>query len=340
MPLRTKNILNNFKKIFANFALKLISSEIISNQKPPQTFQDLSSKIDVKILCNSVSLRKIFTKMIEWKTAKEYEDITYKKCNGVARIAFNRPEIRNAFRPKTTSELYDAFYDAYEDSSIGVVLLSGEGPSPKDGGWAFCSGGDQKARGYQGYVGEDGRHRLNILEVQRLIRFMPKVVIAVVPGWAVGGGHSLHVVCDLTLASEEHAIFKQTDADVTSFDGGYGSAYLAKMVGQKKAREIFFLGRNYSAQEAFEMGMVNKVVPHAELEDTAYEWAQEILAKSPTSIRMLKFAMNLTDDGMVGQQVFAGEATRLAYMTEEAKEGRNAFLEKRKPDFGENQWIS
>ncbi|MEP0711191.1 MAG: 1,4-dihydroxy-2-naphthoyl-CoA synthase [Algoriphagus sp.] len=276
---------------------------------------------------------------MNWITAKEYEDITYKKCDGVARIAFNRPEVRNAFRPKTTAELYDAFYDAQEDTSIGVVLLCGEGPSAKDGGWAFCSGGDQKARGNQGYVGEDGYHRLNILEVQRLIRFMPKVVIAVVPGWAVGGGHSLHVVCDLTLASEEHAIFKQTDADVTSFDGGYGSAYLAKMVGQKKAREIFFLGRNYSAKEAFEMGMVNAVIPHADLESTAYEWAQEILAKSPTSIKMLKFAMNLTDDGMVGQQVFAGEATRLAYGTEEAKEGRNAFLEKRKPDFGKNKWI-
>jgi naphthoate synthase len=276
---------------------------------------------------------------MNWITAKEYEDITYKKCNGVARIAFNRPEIRNAFRPKTTLELYDAFYDAQEDTSIGVVILSGEGPSKKDGGWAFCSGGDQKARGDQGYVGEDGYHRLNILEVQRLIRFMPKVVIAVVPGWAVGGGHSLHVVCDLTLASEEHAIFKQTDADVSSFDGGYGSAYLAKMVGQKKAREIFFLGRNYSAKEAYEMGMVNAVIPHASLESTAYEWAQEILAKSPTSIKMLKFAMNLTDDGLVGQQVFAGEATRLAYGTEEAKEGRNAFLEKRKPDFGKNKWI-
>ena len=276
---------------------------------------------------------------IPWKTAREFEDITYKKANGVARIAFNRPEVRNAFRPKTTSELYQAFYDAQEDTSIGVVLLSGEGPSPKDGGWAFCSGGDQKARGHQGYVGEDGYHRLNILEVQRLIRFMPKVVIAVVPGWAVGGGHSLHVVCDLTLASEEHAIFKQTDADVTSFDGGYGSAYLAKMVGQKKAREIFFLGRNYSAREALEMGMVNAVVPHEELEETAYGWAQEILEKSPTSIKMLKFAMNLTDDGMVGQQVFAGEATRLAYMTDEAKEGRNAFLKKRKPDFGKNKWI-
>ncbi|MDG2454260.1 MAG: 1,4-dihydroxy-2-naphthoyl-CoA synthase [Bacteroidia bacterium] len=268
-----------------------------------------------------------------WTTVKEYEDITYTKCDGVARIAFNRPDVRNAFRPKTTSELLDAFHDAQEDLSIGVVLLSAEGPSSKDGVYSFCSGGDQKARGQKGYVGDDNCHRLNILDVQRLIRFMPKVVIAVVPGWAVGGGHSLHVVCDLTLASEEHAIFKQTDADVTSFDGGYGSAYLAKMVGQKRAREIFFLGRNYSAQEAFDMGMENAVVPHAELEDTAYEWAQEILEKSPTSIKMLKFAMNLTDDGMVGQQVFAGEATRLAYMTDEAKEGRDAFLEKRKPNF-------
>lgn len=275
---------------------------------------------------------------ITWTTAREFEDITYKKSNGVARIAFNRPEVRNAFRPKTTAELYEAFYDAYEDASIGVVLLTGEGPSPKDGVHAFCSGGDQKVRGQKGYVGEDGRHRLNILEVQRLIRFMPKVVISVVNGWAVGGGHSLHVVCDLTLASKEHAIFKQTDADVTSFDGGYGSAYLAKMVGQKKAREIFFLGRNYSAQDAYDMGMVNAVIPHAELESTAYEWAQEILAKSPTAIKMIKFAMNLTDDGMVGQQIFAGEATRLTYMTDEAKEGRNAFLEKRKPDFDKNGW--
>lgn len=275
----------------------------------------------------------------KWTTVKSYSDITYKKSNGVARIAFNRPEVRNAFRPKTTSELYDALYDAQEDTSIGVILLSAEGPSPKDGVYSFCSGGDQKARGEKGYVGEDGYHRLNILEVQRLIRFMPKVVIAVIPGWAVGGGHSLHVVCDLSLASKEHAIFKQTDADVTSFDGGYGSAYLAKMVGQKKAREIFFLGRSYTAEAAYEMGMVNAVVPHEELEDTAYEWAREILAKSPISIRMLKFAMNLTDDGMVGQQVFAGEATRLAYMTAEAKEGRDAFLEKRRPDFGANKWI-
>ncbi len=273
-----------------------------------------------------------------WKVAKEYGDITYKKSGGVARIAFNRPDVRNAFRPETTNELYDAFYDAKEDVNIGVVLLSAEGPSSKDSVWSFSSGGDQSARGHEGYEDQQGNPSLNVLEVQRLIRFMPKVVIAVVPGWAVGGGHSLHVVCDLTLASKEHAIFKQTDPDVTSFDGGYGSAYLAKMVGQKKAREIFFLGRNYSAQEAFEMGMVNAVIPHDELESTAWDWAQEILGKSPIAIKMLKFAMNLTDDGMVGQQVFAGEATRLAYMTDEAKEGRNAFLEKRKPNF-EKKWL-
>ncbi|MGA0383759.1 MAG: 1,4-dihydroxy-2-naphthoyl-CoA synthase [Flavobacteriaceae bacterium] len=275
-----------------------------------------------------------------FETVKEYKDITFKRSGAIARIAINRPEVRNAFRPSTTSELYDAFYAVSEDPTIGVVLLTGEGPSPKDGVFAFCSGGDQKSRGDRGYVGDDGKHRLNILEVQRLIRFMPKVVIAVVPGWAVGGGHSLHVTCDLTLASEEHAKFKQTDADVTSFDGGYGSAYLAKMVGQKRAREIFFLGKTYSAQEAYEMGMVNKVVPHQRLEQTAIEWANEILEKSPTSIKMLKYAMNLTDDGMVGQQLFAGEATRLAYMTDEAKEGRDAFLEKRKPNFDKDKWIS
>lgn len=275
-----------------------------------------------------------------FETVKEYKDITFKRSGAIARIAINRPEVRNAFRPSTTSELYDAFYSVSEDPTIGVVLLTGEGPSPKDGVYAFCSGGDQKSRGNRGYVGDDGKHRLNILEVQRLIRFMPKVVIAVVPGWAVGGGHSLHVTCDLTLASAEHAKFKQTDADVTSFDGGYGSAYLAKMVGQKRAREIFFLGKTYSAQEAYEMGMVNKVVPHQKLEETAVEWANEILEKSPTSIKMLKYAMNLTDDGMVGQQLFAGEATRLAYMTEEAKEGRDAFLEKRKPNFDKDKWIS
>jgi len=276
---------------------------------------------------------------MNWKTVKEFEDITYKKCDGVARIAFNRPEVRNAFRPKTLFELEEALIDAREDTTIGVVLLSGEGPA-KDGKYAFCSGGDQRVRGAKGYEGGDGVQRLNVLDIQRLIRFMSKVVVCVVPGWAVGGGHSLHVVCDLTLASKEHAIFKQTDADVASFDGGYGSALLARQIGQKRAREIFFLGRNYSAQEAHEMGMVNAVVPHDKLEETAFEWAQEILGKSPTAIRMIKFAFNLVDDGMVGQQVFSGEATRLAYMTEEAAEGRNAFLEKRKPDFRKFPWLS
>jgi len=278
--------------------------------------------------------------MSDWKTVKEYEDITYRKRDGVARIAFNRPEVRNAFRPQTLFELEEALIDAREDTSIGVILLSGEGPSKKDGGWAFCSGGDQKVRGKQGYEGVDGVQRLNVLDIQRLIRFMSKVVICVVPGWAVGGGHSLHVVCDLTLASKEHGIFKQTDADVASFDGGFGSALLARQVGQKRAREIFFLGRDYSAQEAYEMGMVNEVVPHDELEETAFEWAQEILGKSPTAIRMIKFAFNLVDDGMVGQQVFSGEATRLAYMTDEAEEGRKAFLEKRKPNFKKFPWLS
>jgi naphthoate synthase len=269
----------------------------------------------------------------EWTVAKEYEDITYKKRKGVARIALNRPEVRNAFRPSTVFELLEAFTDAREDPNIGVVLLSGEGPSPKDGGWAFCSGGDQRARDKRGYKGVDGVARLNILEVQRLIRFMNKVVIAVIPGWAVGGGHSLHVVCDLSMASRQHAIFKQTDADVASYDAGYGSAYLARQIGQKRAREIFFLGRNYSAQEAYDMGMVNAVVDHDDLEEEAFNWAQEIMKKSPMAIKMLKFAFNLIDDGLVGQQIFAGEATRLGYMTEEAEEGRNAFLEKRAPDF-------
>ena len=276
---------------------------------------------------------------MNWKTVNEYEDITFKKSNGVARIAINRPELRNAFRPKTLFELQDAFLDVREDSNIGVVLLTGEGPSPKDGKWAFCSGGDQNVRGKAGYKDDAGTPRLNVLDLQRLIRFMGKVVIAVVPGWAVGGGHSLHVVCDLTIASKEHAIFKQTDADVASFDGGFGSALLARQVGQKKAREIFFLGRDYSAQEAYDMGMVNAVVPHDKLEETAYQWAQEILEKSPTAIRMIKYAFNLVDDGMVGQQVFSGEATRLAYMTDEAAEGRDAFLEKRKPNWDDYPWI-
>ena len=270
---------------------------------------------------------------INWTTIKTFEDITYKYCDGVARIAFNRPEVRNAFRPKTVSELLEALIHAHESQEIGVVLISGEGPSPKDGGWAFCSGGDQRVRSTTGYKGEDGVNRFNILDVQRQIRFMNKVVIAVVPGWAVGGGHSLHVICDMTIASKEHAVFKQTDVDVASVDGGFGSAYLARQVGQKRAREIFFLGKSYSAQEAFDMGMVNAVVPHDELEQFAFDWAQEILTKSPTAVKMAKFAFNLIDDGLVGQQVYAGEATRLIYMTEEAVEGRNAFLEKRKRDF-------
>jgi len=279
-----------------------------------------------------------------WRPVKgfDFTDLTYHRAvdQGTVRIAFNRPEVRNAFRPNTVDELYTALDHARQWSDVGTVLLTGNGPSPKDGGWAFCSGGDQRIRGkdgykYEGVEGVDPARmgRLHILEVQRLIRFMPKVVIAVVPGWAVGGGHSLHVVCDLTLASAEHAIFKQTDADVASFDGGYGSAYLARMVGQKRAREIFFLGRDYSAQEAYDMGMVNAAVPHGELEATALQWSSEINAKSPTAQRMLKFAFNLVDDGLVGQQVFAGEATRLAYGTEEAAEGRDAFLEKRDQDF-------
>jgi naphthoate synthase len=280
-----------------------------------------------------------------------FNDITYHraKAHGTVRIAFNRPEIRNAFRPATVDELFTALDHARQSSDIGCVLLTGNGPSPKDGGWAFCSGGDQRIRGKDGYKYADGETantinpgrtgRLHILEVQRLIRFMPKIVICVVPGWAAGGGHSLHVVSDLTLASKEHARFKQTDADVASFDGGFGSAYLARQVGQKFAREIFFLGREYSAEDARQMGMVNAVVPHAELEATALQWAKEINGKSPTAQRMLKFSFNLIDDGLVGQQVFAGEATRLAYMTDEAEEGRNSFLEKREPNWDAFPWL-
>lgn len=270
---------------------------------------------------------------INWETVKQYDDITFRKADGVARIAFNRPEVRNAFRPQTVEELLEALIICHESQEIGVVLISGEGPSLKDGGWAFCSGGDQRVRSITGYKGLDGINKFNILDVQRQIRFMNKVVIAVVPGWAAGGGHSLHVVCDLTLASKEYAVFKQTDVDVASVDGGFGSAYLARQVGQKRAREIFFLGKQYSAQQAFEMGMVNAVVPHEELEQTAFDWAQEILHKSPTAIKLAKFGFNLIDDGLVGQQVYAGEATRLLYGTQEAVEGRNSFLEKRKPDW-------
>jgi naphthoate synthase len=293
-----------------------------------------------------------------WKQVAGFDsltDITYHHdvAGRVARIAFNRPEVRNAFRPRTVDELYSALDDARQNSRIGVVLLTGNGPSAKDGGWAFCSGGDQRIRGRDGYqyAGDDdsgapvaahggvpGAGRLHILEVQRLIRFMPKVVIAVIPGWAAGGGHSLHVVCDLSIASAEHGKFKQTDADVGSFDGGYGSAYFARQVGQKFAREVFFLAREYDADRALEMGAINAVVPHAALERVALEWANEILGKSPTAIRMLKFAFNAVDDGMVGQQVFAGEATRLAYGTDEAVEGRDAFLEKREPDWSPYPW--
>jgi naphthoate synthase len=281
---------------------------------------------------------------------EELTDITYHKHQtlGMVRVAFNRPEVRNAFRPKTVDELHRALDHARMDSRVGVVLLTGNGPSPKDGGWAFSSGGDQRVRGKDGYKYADGDDassiepgragRLHILEVQRLVRFMPKVVIALVPGWAAGGGHSLNVVCDLSIASAEHAKFKQTDADVASFDAGYGSAYLARQVGQKFAREIFFLGAEYSAQRAYEMGVVNAVVPHDELEATGIAWGKEILGKSPQSVRMLKFAFNAVDDGLVGQQMFAGEATRLAYGTDEAAEGRDSFLERRDPDWSPYPW--
>ncbi|MFB7892649.1 1,4-dihydroxy-2-naphthoyl-CoA synthase [Microbacterium sp. NPDC056044] len=280
-----------------------------------------------------------------------YTDITahVSKDGRIARIAFDRPEVRNAFRPHTVDELYRALDIARQDPRVGVVLLTGNGPSAKDGGWAFCSGGDQRIRGRDGYkysedeaaVPADAQARagrLHILEVQRLIRFMPKVVIAVIPGWAAGGGHSLHVVCDLSIASAEHGRFKQTDADVGSFDAGYGSAYFARQIGQKFAREVFFLAEEYSAQRAYEMGAVNRVVPHADLEREAVAMARTILTKSPTAIRMLKFAFNAVDDGMVGQQVFAGEATRLAYATDEAVEGRDSFLEKRDPDWSPYPW--
>ena len=293
----------------------------------------------------SASVSDIFDPNL-WSEMEQFHfaDITYHRAKEVnaVRIAFNRPEVRNAFRPQTVDELYTALDHARQSSDIGAVILTGNGPSPKDGGWAFCSGGDQKVRGKAGYeYGQNENQattaprtgRLHILECQRLIRMMPKVVICAVPGWAVGGGHSLHVICDLTIASREHAKFKQTDTDVASFDGGFGSAYLAKQVGQKVAREIFFLGKTYSAQEAKDQGAVNLVVPHEQLETTSLDWADEICAKSPTAQRMVKYAMNLTDDGLVGQQLFAGEATRLAYGTEEAQEGRDAFLEKRKPNW-------
>ncbi len=288
-----------------------------------------------------------------WRPVPGFEDltdVTYHRAvdQGTVRVAFDRPEVRNAFRPHTVDELYRVLDHARQSSDVGCVLLTGNGPSPRDGGWAFCSGGDQRIRGRDGYRYAEGETadtidparsgRLHILEVQRLIRMMPKVVICVVPGWAAGGGHSLHVVCDLTLASAEHARFKQTDADVGSFDAGYGSAYLGRQVGQKFAREIFFLGREYTAEQMHRMGAVNEVVPHAELERVALEWGRMVNGKSPTAQRMLKFAFNLVDDGLVGQQVFAGEATRLAYMTDEAAEGRDAFLDKRDPDWSAYPW--
>jgi naphthoate synthase len=288
----------------------------------------------------------------EWREVPGFDgltDVTYHlDVEGrVARVAIDRPEVRNAFRPRTVDELYRVLDHARQQSRVGVVLLTGNGPSPKDGGWAFCSGGDQRIRGRDGYKAEGAEAnvadpasagRLHILEVQRLIRFMPKVVIAVVPGWAAGGGHSLHVVCDLTIASREHGKFKQTDADVGSFDAGYGSAYFAKQIGQKLAREVFFLAEEYSADRAHEMGAVNRVVAHVDLEKEALAMARTVLTKSPTAIRMLKFAFNATDDGIVGQQVFAGEATRLAYGTDEAVEGRDSFLEKREPDWSPFPW--
>ncbi len=276
--------------------------------------------------------------MTNWQTVKEYTDITYKKADGIARIAFNRPEIRNAFRPQTIDQMIDAFNHVWMDQEIGVILLTGEGPSPKDGVHAFCAGGDQTVRGHAGYVGDDGVPRLNVLELQRIIRNMPKVVIALVNGYAIGGGHVLHVVCDMSLASE-NAIFGQTGPIVGSYDAGYGSATLARMVGQKKAREIWYLCRQYSAIEAEKMGMVNKVLPTVEaLEAEGVDWAQEILRKSPIAIRFIKRAMNADMDGQTGLQTLAGDATMLFYMSEEGSEGKNAFLDKRPPDFKQYPW--
>ncbi len=275
--------------------------------------------------------------MSEWQTVKEYEDITYQKADGMARIAFNRPEIRNAFRPQTIDEMIEAFRDAWVDNEIGVVLLTGNGPSPKDGKWAFCAGGDQSVRGYAGYVDKGGVARLNVLELQRIMRTMPKPVIALVAGYAIGGGHVLHVVSDLTIAAD-NAVFGQTGPIVGSFDGGFGSSYLASIVGQKKAREIWFLCRQYNAQEALEMGLVNTVVPLEQLEQEGITWAQEILKKSPIAIRFVKAGLNAELDGQTGLQVLAGDATMLYYMTEEGSEGKNAFLEKRDPDFQQYPW--
>ena len=273
-----------------------------------------------------------------WKEAGDYSDITYHKADGIARVAFNRPEVRNAFRPETIDEMIHAFRDAWMDTSIGVVLLTGNGPSPKDGKWAFCSGGDQRVRGDAGYVGGDGVPRLNVLVLQRIIRTMPKVVIALVPGYAIGGGHVLHVVCDLTIAAD-NAVFGQTGPKVGSFDGGFGSSYLARIVGQKKAREIWYLCRQYDAAQALEMGLVNTVVPLDQLEAEGVQWAREILSKSPLAIRNIKAAMNADVDGQAGLQEMAGNATLLFYMTEEGQEGRNAYNERRPPGFDKYPWL-
>ncbi|MCW2866585.1 MAG: 1,4-Dihydroxy-2-naphthoate synthase [Marmoricola sp.] len=295
----------------------------------------------------------------DWDAVPGFEDLTdltyhRAKAHGTVRVAFDRPDVLNAFRPHTVDELLRVLEHARTTADVGCVLLTGNGPGERHGKWAFCTGGDQRIRGRAGYQYEDGTAgatsdartpadqarlgRLHILEVQRLIRFMPKIVICVVPGWTAGGGHSLHVVCDLTLASAEEARFKQTDADVGSFDGGFGSAYLARQVGQKRAREIFFLGQTYDADEGVAMGTVNRAVPHAELEKKALEWGALVNGKSPTAQRMLKYSFNAIDDGLVGQQLFAGETTRLAYMTDEAQEGRDQFLEKREPDWSPFPW--
>ncbi|MEZ2370232.1 1,4-dihydroxy-2-naphthoyl-CoA synthase [Arthrobacter sp. RCC_34] len=286
-----------------------------------------------------------FTDLTYHRQVERDEDGAVIRDLPCVRIAFDRPEVRNAFRPHTVDELYRAMDHARMTPDVATVLLTGNGPSPKDGGHAFCSGGDQRIRGRDGYKYAEGETsetvdparagRLHILEVQRLMRTMPKVVIAVVNGWAAGGGHSLHVVSDLTIASREYGKFKQTDATVGSFDAGYGSALLARQVGQKNAREIFFLAREYSAEDMVRMGAANEAVPHAELETVALGYARDIARQSPQAIRMLKFAFNLADDGLAGQQVFAGEATRLAYMTDEAVEGKQAFLEKRDPDWSD-----
>lgn len=271
-------------------------------------------------------------KLADWQQVKPYEDITYHKAEGIARIAFDRPDLRNAFRPQTIDEMTEAVLDAWHDSSIGVVWITANGPSSKDGVWSFCAGGDQSVRGEAGYVGDDGVARLNVLQLQRYIRTMPKPVIAVVPGFAIGGGHVLHVVCDLTISSD-NAIYGQTGPIVGSFDAGYGSAYLASHIGQKKAREIWFLCRQYSAAQAEQMGLVNTVVPLKDLEAEALQWSREILEKSPIALRFIKAGLNAELDGQTGVQVLAGDATMLFYMTEEGTEGKQAFLEKRKPDF-------